>query len=730
MYKILIFIFLIILNNALYSQEKLIPLTINPEIQNNPQTNKNDTTYVYFLLDTLELNEINPHYGFTDDFSTNLQKQYDTTLSYYQISDSIAYTFFTQGGYPDSIRYMTETSWDYFYNSTTQQVDSTPQNYFLITWFSNPDNPFQPFDVDTVWPTYYHYSFDLNTGNIIDSVLDSTYQTAYQNTIPYRVVSFDTNALWTDSYAFINQTYAVEPITVGTATLDGLDETGYPYNFTFPDAYGIADYLTSKPINLDYNPEDSLYLSFYYQPQGLGNDPQKKDSLVLEFLDIETANWEWQWSTTGKSLDTFRLVMLPIIKTKYLKKGFRFRFKNYATLSGSLDHWHIDYVRLNKNRTITDTALIDIGFVNQANPLINTFSSMPQSHFAAAPTSNMPSEIPFTIHNNRIDFSDATVHFKYQVKENNTLVEDPPINAYSVPYQTYYSEVYPISYVFAPSSSDSSEFEVIYSINTEPDNNKNNDTIKYYQKFYNYYAYDDGTAEAAYGVTPADGRAAYQFTPKIADTLRGVQIFFNPLVNNTSGKPFYLCVWADNAGQPGDIIFISDTLYTVQYTEKTNQFAHYLLDTTLILSETFYVGWIQPGAGKVNIGFDMNFDSSDKIFYNIDGNWYNTIYKGSLMLRPMFGDTIIDYTAIKTVSKKTQPLNLSLYPNPCTDILYIKNIIQGEYNYEIYTATGCLIQQNKLKTMATIAVNHLPKGIYILKLYNSETQITKQFIKL
>ena len=54
----------------------------------------------------------------------------------------------------------------------------------------------------------------------------------------------------------------------------------------------VAEYLTSARIRLDsimepepraLTPADSIYLSFYYQPQGNGNAPEEQDSLVLQF---------------------------------------------------------------------------------------------------------------------------------------------------------------------------------------------------------------------------------------------------------------------------------------------------------------------------------------------------------------------------------------------------------------------------------------------------------------
>jgi hypothetical protein len=97
---------------------------------------------------------------------------------------------------------------------------------------------------------------------------------------------------WTDNYAYINDDFPKFPISVGVATMDALNDTGavYPHGSQFPF---IADHLTSRPIRLDsifdgtphaVTVADSIFLSFFYQPKGYGNTPERWDSLVLEFL--------------------------------------------------------------------------------------------------------------------------------------------------------------------------------------------------------------------------------------------------------------------------------------------------------------------------------------------------------------------------------------------------------------------------------------------------------------
>ena len=79
--------------------------------------------------------------------------------------------------------------------------------------------------------------------------------------------------LWKENLVFVNRTYALNPITLGVATFDGLDQNGRPYNINLSTSDSQdADTLTSHHINMSL--VDSAYFMFFYQPEGLGNDPQ------------------------------------------------------------------------------------------------------------------------------------------------------------------------------------------------------------------------------------------------------------------------------------------------------------------------------------------------------------------------------------------------------------------------------------------------------------------------
>ena len=204
-----------------------------------------------------------------------------------------------------------------------------------------------------------------------------------------------------------------------------MDEYGHPYDFSMPQTYGIADYLTSKPIDLDPL-LDSVYLSFFYQPEGIGNDPQPEDSLVLEFYSPSQSQWFNIWSVEGSPNQNFNRVMIPIADAIYLEKGFQFRFKNYATLSGNLDHWHIDYVRLDAGRSIGDTVIVDVAFVYNTASMLKNYQAMPWKHFLASTTDQISNSKNVTITNLDTVIVDKNVSYKYRITNDNDSVYDFP----------------------------------------------------------------------------------------------------------------------------------------------------------------------------------------------------------------------------------------------------------------------------------------------------------------
>ncbi len=171
-----------------------------------------------------------------------------------------------------------------------------------------------------------------------------------------------------------------------------LDSTGYvpiPYYYTF-----------------DYSPADSVYLSFYYQPQGSSeNAPEAADSLILEFYTSDL-DWVNVWKAAGTALHDFKQVMIPIASSEYLVHEFRFRFYSYVSTGGTTnpswnnncDYWNIDYIYLNRGRTFSDTIPDDVTLADQRVSFLKNYTMVPWEHFKEVP-SIMEDTIRFAIRN-------------------------------------------------------------------------------------------------------------------------------------------------------------------------------------------------------------------------------------------------------------------------------------------------------------------------------------------
>ncbi|MBA3705921.1 MAG: T9SS type A sorting domain-containing protein [Bacteroidetes bacterium] len=283
-----------------------------------------------------------------------------------------------------------------------------------------------------------------------------------------------------------------------------------------------------------------------------------------------------------------------------------------------------------------------------------------------------------------------------------------------------------------PALSSSTAYTIECIANSTPDFNRNNDTIQHVQKFSNYYSYDDGTAESAFGLSTLNSFLAEKFTSTVLDTLRAIDIYFNPILTDVTQYTFLLKVWTDNSGSPGTVIYTSDTVQ-LPYYNKTgyNQFSRYILKSPLILSpSTFYIGFQQKTNQFLNIGVDKNINTQNKIFYNVTGTWNNSPYTGSLMMHPVFG-SVGDLLSVKDNAVK---LNyFTVYPNPANDKLYIRsNLINPSQNitYNVIDLFGRIVLKNTNTNSEYIDISNISEGVYFIQVIDGQNISTIKFIKV
>jgi hypothetical protein len=541
---------------------------------------------------------------------------------------------------------------------------------------------------------------------------------------------------WSDRAAYINSNMAANIHSMGVATLDILDDKGQMYSYATEQPF-LSEYLTSRPIDLLYPDSDSLYLSFCYEPGGNVNVPEKKDSLVLEFWSPVTSSWHTMWKQEGFDADTFQFKIIPITESNYLRKGFRFRFKNYASLNdlnglpdmtGNQDFWHLDYIHLDRNRTHDDTLYTDVAFVKPIHSLLRNYESMPWTHFEAAKLVEMGDKIGITYRNNGGAITLVTRFFQIKDLSTGSIAHSYTGGADNIDsYQTLFYNSNLI-YTYASPSPDTAVFEVKSHLVTSIGDYKGNDTLRYYQKFLNYYAYDDGTAEKGYGLNgegTANSRFAYQFKVYKPDTLQAVQMFFGRTYNDASQQEFILAVWNDNNGVPGDIIYQQPGLRP-EYPTELNRYHTYLMNEPFVTSGIIYVGWIQTTEKSLFLGFDIDRISNDKAFYFIskNGAWLNSDFQGSFMIRPVFGEKRL----LSNHPPSWDPLIL-LYPNPASDWLTITLEEKGNpnnYRLLMYDTMGRILREYP-SLPERIGLADLPAGLYILRLSSPYGSVARKF---
>jgi hypothetical protein len=578
------------------------------------------------------------------------------------------------------------------------------------------------------WQEIKHYRVPSITDTL--STLDTT---GILDDFSYNQWYPDTT-LWLDKYVYVNRHFPYCPPTLGVATFDGLDQNGYPYDITSSaSVVAVADYLTSKPIKLNYPASDSIYLSFYFQSQGYGNEPERTDSLVLEFKSPSDTIWSNMWSTPGFPLNfkdtlAWKLIMIPITQSIYLQRGFQFRFKNYATLTGSVDHWHIDYVYLNRNRTISDTLFEDVSFVYNTASLLNNYSSIPWKQYDPSFSKTAVSAL---IRNNHDAQKNVTfnhnVYDKAGIPIFKSVISGDNVSPFvSNKYYLYSANNLPAF----PLMTGATSYSLELILSTLPDKKRTNDTLRCVQNFSNYYSYDDGSAESAFGMSTYSGELAEQFALTKADTLNYIDIYFNPILDNAMSYTFNIKVWSDNNGMPGVQLFMSDTPYNPEYTKTHNGFKRYPLKTPLYLNAgVFYIGLVQNTDKFLNIGVDKNTNTPNKIFYNVGNGWSTSPYKGSLMMHPVFGfDPITGIKEITTIHRS----NYFVYPNPVVDYLsiYTTNTATNKVHYSIIDMYGKVILENTTTVATKIDASSLANGVYFMRVVNDTQIATSKFIKI
>lgn len=556
---------------------------------------------------------------------------------------------------------------------------------------------------------------------------------------------------WLDDNVYVNTTMAFQPPTVGVATFDGLDETGTPrYNGT-----SRSDFLTSNYFSFDSS-DDDLWVSFWVENKGYSYPSNPGDSISLEFKN-ENGDWVHQIGVDGTnllndSLPPFEFYKIEIednFQDTFLFDGFQFRFVNNGNSNSIQDTWHLDYVLLDDGEP--SGSMNDMAFTKLPSDILETYSSMPFWQFEGNEATELNDSLDYGISNlfpspvqanvsgilHEDEMTGTDLGGNFVLNENPAFNFSPgenvdvsrPIPATSfdelkTAMETNFAgeEFVEIkrTYTLDPNLTETTSFEDIL----------RNNEVSHTTVFDNYFAYDDGSAEAAVSLASVGPRAAVRYHANVADTLHGFSVHFPYYGEADTDNLFNIKVWIGSLNSAPvyeeDLIkpFFVNAIqaFTTFRFEDFNNVA----TPIEIPAGDFFIGWQNASSLKpVRIGWDRNSpNAKDHQFYSINGStWVNTNDEGAYMIRAIVGTESPGVTK----SEEATPVKptVTIYPNPTKEMLFFQLPYgnYGDYDLRIHTISGQTILQQRLSDQ--LDVGHLPSGIYFVQLTDRRTQLSQ-----
>ncbi len=535
----------------------------------------------------------------------------------------------------------------------------------------------------------------------------------------------------------ISPTAGLNPPTINVAVMDGVDALGVPYDIT-SGRTNPADSLISYPIamtRVPVNKRNTIYMSFFWQAKGLGEMPDETDSLTLQFLNSDSV-WVHQNINTedffnhglvgGENAlkfdpeDTtqliFQQVILPITDNSYHHDNFRIKFQNYGSTQGPFDSWILDYIYINYDRGPDSIYYRDRAMTMLPTSPFGEFYSVPFDHYeenSGIFTNGMIMESnylqePLTPQALSFDVNilDANKNIVGQINRETEILGGSTMQRIK-----FSSAPLNISDYFA--TNDTLQFYVqailISGDTTVPNSNhlysyQHNDTISRSYTLERHYAYDDGTAEFAAGISINQGRLVVAYPIHSRDTLTHIDINFPQIVPGQNADQLDILVLKDLSGSDESVL-VNQQGYRLTQASELNEFTRIKLKVQPIVEDTIYIGFEQKVNRYVPVGLDKNTDFSSRIYTRIDEEWeQNESVAGTLMIRPVFGEPFLP------VSSKDQLEEvITLYPNPARSRLHIKG---GSFeSIKVFDLRG--VEQSVTVTNDTIDIQQLQSGIYI-----------------
>lgn len=533
---------------------------------------------------------------------------------------------------------------------------------------------------------------------------------------------------WEARGVVTSMTVGIDPPSIGVVCLDGVDQQGKPYSPQLLEN-GEGDQLISLGFDLSpFQTADSVYLSFFWQAGGKAEMPDSNDNLTLFFLDGND-NWVQVWEVIGGDLESreeFNQEMIRL-ENPFLHDKFRFRFVNSGRLSGPFDSWLIDYIYLDKGRSLYDVYHEDRSLTQLPSSPFGKYNAVPL--FALNPEEG---DVPTTITNQFNNLSNRFRAMEYSIELRNaetgsllrTLHNHTPFNPVPLALErrSFQSvelkelgldpvDEFDLETIVYLTTGDNFLLEGISGTDTlfaEGVDYRVNDTVRYTTPIRDFFAYDNGSVDYSAGINQRSGMLAVRYELATPAYVKGVSINFTNALQR--GSVVELMVW-DDLEEPA--LFAEEI--TLPETANLEDLSYFPLDTNLRISGTFYIGFTQFTNDFIHVGLDKSNDMGEEVFFNVAGSWeQNQQVRGSLMIRPH-----LSLDPIAEENNEEEGTGIIAYPNPVMDRLHLEGNIDEIMVIDAY-GRQINIPVDDYEKGKSLNFTGMEKGVYVVRAWTGK----------
>lgn len=151
-----------------------------------------------------------------------------------------------------------------------------------------------------------------------------------------------------------------------------------------------------------------------------------------------------------------------------------------------------------------------------------------------------------------------------------------------------------------------------------------------------------------------------------------------------------------------------------------------LLPAIIITSDLFGQSIVlkQPGGGEVS-----ELLSNVRSLTFLNGNMLFNYYDGASSSYNISSISVLYFnseaTGVDDISVSGSSGNITVYPNPASDIISFKNAPQESFYISVFRVDGKLVLNKQVSSGSNFNISNLESGVYIIKVNNQAIKFIK-----